>query len=113
MVGDYPAGTRRTDRVDDKFVMEVLRGIVGGAPDVRVFNLSFGNERPLSAFNEVERGEHRINLRDLDNFVFATDSIVVVAAGNSPPGLIPNPNYPDHHEDPRWCWDRGRAASTR
>jgi len=103
MVGDYPVGSRRADRVWDKFVMEVLGGIAGAAPDVRVFNLSFGYEQPLAAFPEVERGEHRINLRDLDNFIFTTDSIVVVAAGNSPPGVIPVPNYPDHHQDQRWA----------
>jgi hypothetical protein len=103
IVGDHTVGSRRTDRVWDKFVMEVMRGIAGAAPDVRVFNLSFGYDQPLTSIPEVERGEHKINLRDLDNFVFATDSIVVVAAGNSPPGMIPNPNYPDHHEDPRWA----------
>jgi hypothetical protein len=103
MVGDHPAGLPNSNRIWDKFVMEVLGGIAGAAPDVRVFNLSFGNERPLSAFSEVERSEHRVNLRDLDNFVFANDSIVVVAAGNSPPGSVPNPEYPDHHQDPRWA----------
>ena len=83
--------------------MVVLGGIAGAAPDVRVFNLSFGNDRPLSAFSELERGEHRVNLRDLDNFIFARDSVVVVAAGNSPRGIIPSPGYPDHHADPRWA----------
>ncbi len=83
--------------------MEALRGVAGAAPDVRVFNLSFGYDRPLSMFPDVERAEHRINLRDLDNFVFATDSIVVAAAGNSPRGTIPDPHYPDHHNDPRWA----------
>jgi len=39
----------------------------------------------------------------LDNFVFATDSVVVVAAGNSVRGLIPDPPYPDHHADHRWA----------
>ncbi|MFO0958909.1 MAG: S8 family serine peptidase [Isosphaeraceae bacterium] len=103
MVGDHTAGVRNSNRIWDKFVMEVLRGIAGAAPDVRVFNLSFGNERPLSAFSEVERNEHQVNLRDLDNFVFANDSIVVVAAGNSPSGSIPNPQYPEHYKDPRWA----------
>ena len=53
MVGDHTVGSTRTDRVWDKFVMEVLNGIAGAAPDVRVFNLSFGNEQPLHAFSEV------------------------------------------------------------
>ncbi len=102
MVGDHPAGLQNSNRIWDKFVMEVLGGIAGAAPDVRVFNLSFGNERPLSAFSEVERSEHKVNLRDLDNFIFANDSIVVVAAGNSPPGSVPSPEYPEHHQDSRW-----------
>ena len=103
MVGEHPLGTGRAHLVWDKYVMEVLRGIGGAAPDVRVFNLSFGHPRPLASFPSVERGEHRVNLRDLDNFVFASDAIVVVAAGNSPPGIVPNPNYPEHHQDPRWA----------
>jgi hypothetical protein len=103
MVGDYPAGTRRNDLVWDKYVMDTLRGIAGAAPDVRVFNLSFGYDQPLASFPDVQRGEHRVNLRDLDNFVFASDCIVVVAAGNSPRGVVPDPNYPDHHADPRWA----------
>jgi hypothetical protein len=27
----------------------------------------------------------------------------VVAAGNSRPGVVPNPRYPDHHADARWA----------
>ncbi len=105
MVGVHPGVTRRRGRgeVDDKLVMETMAGIAGAAPDVRVFNLSFGYDSPLSSFSEVERNEHKVNLRDLDNFVFANDSIVVVAAGNSVPGSVPNPEYPEHHNDARWA----------
>jgi hypothetical protein len=103
MVGDYPDNTGLANRVNDKIVMDAIRGVRGAAPDVRVFNLSFGDARPLNAFPDVERREKRLLLQDLDNFIFATDAIIVVAAGNSPPGVIPNPAYPDHHADPQWA----------
>ncbi|MBS0265311.1 MAG: S8 family serine peptidase [Planctomycetes bacterium] len=101
-VGKYPDGTG-IGRVDDKLVMEALTGVRGAAPDVRVFNLSIGDTRPLGAFPHVEQREKRLALRDLDNFVFANDCLVVVAAGNSKQGVIPNPAYPDHHQDPSWA----------
>jgi hypothetical protein len=41
-------------------------------------------------------------VQNLDNFVFANDTLVVVAAGNSKPGVVSNPEYPDHYDDPRW-----------
>lgn len=103
LVGAHPTVTGQTNRVDDKVVMAALDGVRGAAPDVRVFNLSFGDSRPLNAFPEVERREKRLSLQDLDNFVFANDKIVVVAAGNSLPGTIPNPDYPNHHADDRWA----------
>jgi hypothetical protein len=103
MVGDYPGATAHANRVNDKVVMDAIRGASQAAPDVRVFNLSFGDARPLAAFSGVEHREKRVLLQDLDNFVFATDSIVVVAAGNSPPGAIPNAAYPEHHVDPQWA----------
>jgi len=103
IVADYPDGSGRNDRVNDKIVMEALRGVRGAAPDVRVFNLSIGDVRPLSDFANVEQREKRLMLQDLDNFVFASDAIVVVAAGNSLQGVIPNPMYPDHYEDPGWA----------
>jgi hypothetical protein len=103
MVGDYPDGPSRTNRVNDKVVMDAIRGVRGAAPDVRVFNLSFGDARPLDAFPDVERREKRLLLQDLDNFIFATDAIVVVAAGNSPSGVVPNPGYPEHYHDKQWA----------
>jgi hypothetical protein len=102
MVGDYPGGGA-TDRVNDKIVMPAMQGVRGAAPDVRVFNLSFGDTRHLLDFPEVERREKRLSLQDLDNFVFASDSIVIVAAGNSARGVAPDPAYPDHHADARWA----------
>jgi hypothetical protein len=103
MVADYRHGSGRNNRVDDKLVLEAIRGVRGASPDVRVFNLSFGDTRPLDDFAGVVRREKRLLLQDLDNFVFASDSVVVVAAGNSAPGLVPTPPYPDHHADRRWA----------
>jgi hypothetical protein len=101
-VGEHPAATGTPNRVNDKLVMDALRGVRGSSPDVRVFNLSFGDHRALSAFPAVERREKRLMLQDLDNFVFANDCLVVVAAGNSPPGVVPDHPYPEHHADERW-----------
>ncbi|MDA1049775.1 MAG: S8 family serine peptidase [Planctomycetota bacterium] len=98
------------DKVDDKLVMEALRGVRGTAPDARVFNLSFGDVRSLSDIPTVERGVKCADLRDLDNFIFANDCAVVVAAGNSRIGVPPNSPYPDHHDDQRWAlglWSSG------
>lgn len=103
IVADYPDGSGRNDRVYDKIVMEAIRGVRGAAPDVRVFNLSFDHPRPLKEFDSVERTAKRLMVQDLDNFVFASDAIVVVAAGNSQPGVIPNPGYPDHYDDAQWA----------
>ncbi len=103
IVADYPDGTGRADRVYDKIVMEAMLGVRGAAPDVRVFNLSFDYPRPLKDFDTVERPAKRRMLQDLDNFIFASDAIVVVASGNSQPGVIPNPRYPNHYEDARWA----------
>jgi hypothetical protein len=57
----------------------------------------------LADFNDVEGREKRLLLQDLDNFIFAADALVVVAAGNSAPGVLPNPKYPDHYDDPQWA----------
>lgn len=103
IVAEYPDGGGANDRVNDKIVMDALRGVRGAAPDVRVFNLSFGDARPLADFAPVERREKRLMLQDLDNFIFASDTIVVVAAGNSRPGVIPTPGYPNHHADANWA----------
>lgn len=103
IVADYPDGTGRNHRVSDKLVLAAMEGVRGAAPDVRVFNLSFGDSRPLRALPEVERREKRLLMQDLDNFALKHDAVVVVAAGNSPPGLVPNPDYPNHFDDPRWA----------
>jgi hypothetical protein len=103
MVGDYPTTVGQADRINDKVVMEALRGVRGSAPDVRVFNLSIGDARPLNALSAVERAEKRRLMQDIDNFAVDSDAIIVVAAGNSIPGQQPNAKYPDHHADPAWA----------
>ena len=100
---DVVVGEGYENRINDKLVMDALRGVQAGAPDVRVFNLSFGDYRPLAEFDDVERRERRLELQDLDNFACANDVLIVVAAGNAPPGMIPRPAYPDHHTDDRWA----------
>ena len=95
------ADTVRT--IDDKSVYPAMLAIAGTYPDVRVFNLSFGEYVALSTHTPVKRREKLLLLQDLDNFIFAQDVIVVVAAGNSPPGLVPNPNYPDHEDVDEWA----------
>jgi hypothetical protein len=103
MVGEYPFISGSTNRVNDKLVMPALDGVRGAAPDVRVFNLSIGDTRPLDSFPVVERTNKRLSLQDLDNFIFANDKLVVVAAGNSELGVSPDFDYPEHHQDPRWA----------
>ncbi len=87
--------------VDDELIIPAMTAIVGTAPDVRVFNLSFGGG-PLDMLDDVPRREELMKLQDLDNFAFARDIVLVIAAGNSVPGMIPTPPYPNHLEDPRW-----------
>lgn len=89
--------------INDKAVMRALEAVVATSPDVRVFNLSFGDTKSLQSHSSIEKREKLILLQDLDNFVFARDVIVVVAAGNSPPGVIPTTPYPRHVDDPQWA----------
>jgi len=96
--------------VNTKSVLTAMDAVVGAYPDVRVFNLSFGSYTPLGAHNSVERREVLIVLRDLDNFVFARDVVVVVAAGNTAEGVTPATTYPDHADDTSWAlgsWTMG------
>ncbi|WP_431096819.1 S8 family serine peptidase [Polaromonas aquatica] len=99
---DAVVGDGYENRVNDKVVMDAVRGVRGAAPDVRVFNLSIGDVRPLHAFPDVEQREKRLLMQDLDNFAFANDVLVVVAAGNSQNGVLPDAEYPNHSEDVRW-----------
>lgn len=89
------------NQIDDKELLRALEAVVRTTPDVRVFNLSFDSE-PLSVLQPVTRQERLILAQDLDNFIFQYDVLVVVAAGNSPDGISPNPGYPQHYSDPNW-----------
>jgi len=96
--------------VEDKAVLPAFRGAIANYRDVRVFNMSFGDDQPLEEFLEQDRLEKLAQLRDLDNLIFSEDILVVVAAGNSPAGRIPNPAYPNTHKDAYWrlpAWARG------
>lgn len=102
-------------RTDEKGVLTALEAIVGVAPDVRVFNLSFDNVRPLDLELPTVRREKLILVQDLDNFIFARDVLVVVAAGNSERGIPPATPYPRHLDDPQWAlgtWPRSFNALT-
>ncbi|WP_437797173.1 S8 family serine peptidase [Sorangium sp. So ce693] len=87
--------------INSDLVVPAMDAIVGTAPDVRVFNLSVGSA-PLDTLDPVTRREHLMKLQDLDNFAFARDVLLVIAAGNSTPGLSPKEAYPNHVDDPRW-----------
>lgn len=88
--------------IDDDAIVPAIEAVVGTAPDVRVSNLSFS--RPsLRGLNPVERREHLLRLQDLENQAFARDLLIVFAAGNSQPGLIPSEPYPNHVDDDRWA----------
>jgi hypothetical protein len=102
--------------IDDKSVVNpALQAVVSTAPDIRIFNLSFDTERPLDLISAVKRSAYLDLVQDLDNFIFQNDVVVVVAAGNSTPGLAPSIEYPHHFTDPQWglgAWSRSFNALT-
>ena len=88
-------------------VAAAVSNVINGAPDVRVFNLSFDSERSLDALKETAPAYFRQVLKvmeDFDNLAFDEDTLLVVAAGNVKSGNIPNPEsrYPEHFTDERW-----------
>jgi hypothetical protein len=96
--------------LEGKAIFDSLREVARAYPDVRVFNLSLGSWLPIARFSETVRQERLIELQDLDNFAFEHDVVVVVAAGNTPPGVVPNVNYPDHVDETDWglgAWAAG------
>lgn len=85
------------------------------APDVRVFNMSIDSKYPLESYPGGLREAWLRRIADLDNRIFANDLIVVVAAGNSGRGDVPQPAYPNHYKDERWAlraWSRAFNAFT-
>ena len=100
--------------IDDKSVVPAIQGVVATAPDVRVFNLSFDTQ-PLLQLDSTKRRENLFLVQDLDNLVFRDDLLVVVAAGNSKPGVIPATPYPNHYDDESWqlgAWARSFNSLT-
>lgn len=89
-------------QIDDEILIPALEAIVGTAPDVRVFNLSFGGP-PLDSLPTIRRREELIKLQDMDNLAFARDVLLVIAAGNTPAGILPVTPYPNHADDPNWA----------
>jgi len=105
----------RPGEIEDKGVFPALQAIVATAPDVRVFNMSFDAREPLESIGQVKRSEALSLVQDLDNFIFQNDILVVIAAGNSPLGLVPTIPYPRHFTDPQWAlgpWARSFNSLT-
>lgn len=102
-------------QIEDKSIYPALQAVVGTAPDIRVFNMSFDSIDPWMAMGSVKRFEALALVQDLDNFIFQNDILVVIAAGNSPPGVNPATPYPQHFDDPNWTlgpWSRSFNALT-
>jgi len=100
--------------IDDKSVSRAIDTVVGTAPDIRVFNLSF-DTAPLDQLDFAKRRENLLLVQDLDNQIFRHDVLVVVAAGNSPAGVQPANPYPTHYDDPQWqlgAWARSFNSLT-
>ena len=92
-------------KLDDQVLVTALETIASTTPDVRVFNLSLGTALALghAGEDEVDRQERLTKLRNLDNFAFIRDALIVVGAGNSAPGVRPaSAPYPDHVDEPLW-----------
>lgn len=88
--------------IDDEVVIPAIEAVVGTAPDVRVFNLSF-DVHALDGLPPIRRREELIKLQDMDNLAFARDVVLVISAGNTSSGLVPEIPYPHHVEDARWA----------
>jgi hypothetical protein len=106
---------RGLNDIESKLVVRAIEGVVGAAPDVRVFNLSFDTP-PLDLQDSVYRTQNLLLVQDLDNLIFLSDIFVVVATGNvRPEGLQPQQAYPNHVDDPAWqlgAWARSFNSVT-
>ncbi len=95
-------GTGQAGRILGESVSGALAAAVTAAPDVRVFNLSFDGERRLDDLPATQRKETLKHIEEIENFAFDQDVLLVVAAGNAQPGLVPSPGYPLHFDNPSW-----------
>lgn len=93
---------RTADQVHDDRLEEAMTAVRGSEPAIRVFNLSFGSRRPYAQLNDVEQLQHLLRLQQLDMFAFGNDALLVIAAGNSSPGVVPPERYPGHLDQPAW-----------
>ena len=95
-------GTGKEGKILAESVSSALAAAISAAPDVRVFNLSFDGGQRLDDLHARQRAETLKHIEEIDNFAFDQDVLVVVAAGNAQPGLVPNPGYPLHFDNPGW-----------
>ena len=93
--------TYKDGEIPDEMMARAIQGVIAIAPDIRVFNLSLGGI-PLDRFGEIDRREKLSFLQDLENVAYARDILLVIAAGNSPPGAVPTPPYPRHIDSEAW-----------
>lgn len=93
--------TIRNAEVPDELWDRAIDGVLGTAPDVRVFNISLGGRRK-EELRPKELEEKLRYLQDLDNHAFARDVLLVFAAGNSRPGVEPGVKYPKHIDETAW-----------
>ena len=95
-------GTGQSGKILTESVSGALAAAISAAPDVRVFNLSFDGARRLNDLPAKQRAETLKHIEEIDNFAFDQDVLLVVAAGNAERGLVPNPGYPLHFDNPGW-----------
>ncbi len=102
-------------RIHAPAVWDAMRTVSNSAPDVRVFNLSIDAATDVDSLDGGFRDAWLRHIADLDNLIFSDDILVIVAAGNSDPGVIPRPSYPRNFGDPQWrlrAWSRCFNALT-
>jgi hypothetical protein len=95
-------GTGHPREIRAESLSGALAGAITVAPDVRVFNLSFDGKQRLDDLPSKQRAETLKHIEDIDNFAFDHDVLLVVAAGNAEPGVVPSPGYPRHFDSPAW-----------
>ena len=95
-------GTGQPRDINAEGVSSALAAAISAAPDVRVFNLSFDGRQRLEDLPAKQRAETLKHIEEIENFAFDQDVLLVIAAGNAQPGVIPTQGYPLHFDDPNW-----------
>lgn len=90
--------------INDQIVLPSIDACLGQSTfkDVRVFNMSFSDHKPLALHQETDKRQRMFTIQDLDNLIFARDIIVIAAAGNTDQGVQPTTAYPNNYLDPAW-----------